>query len=412
MEAAADPTSPAVARFSGARSSRYAHVHATDLHGFSRLAIDGVLGTTSLVEQMHYAIRRVSGPSLRSADGRTRGITGLVYRSIHGVTGLVGGSLNLAFGQLVPRLPQAQSTPQRDRMLAILNGVLGDHLETTGNPLALHMALRYAGRPLSTDPAGLAAQLPEPRRKIAIFLHGLCMNDHHWAPVDAEDTPVDLPRRVEEATGYLPLHLNYNSGRPIARNGEQLAHLLEELTRNWPTPIDELALIGHSMGGLVARSAGHYAQRYGHAWSERSSRLIALGSPHHGAPLERIGHKVDQALALTPFSAPFTRLGAVRSAGITDLRHGRVVDPDQALLQPPRMRLYAVAATLADHAETWKSRTVGDGLVTVDSALGRHLDPDQQPLPHRQRVVTRSGHLQLLRHPDVADQVLDWLSDD
>ncbi len=390
---------------------RQAHWHATDLHGISRLAIDGVLGTTALVEQMHYAIGRVSGPTLPSANGRTRGITGLVYRSIHGVTGLVGGSLNLAFGQILPRLRLPHSTPQRDRLLAVLNGVLGDHLEATDNPLALRMALCHAGRPLPTNPAELAAKLPQPRRKIAIFLHGLCMSDHHWSPVDREDDQADLPRLVEETAGYLPLHLNYNSGRPIARNGKQLSDLLEDLTRNWPSPIDDLVLIGHSMGGLIARSACHYGELAGHTWMERSSRLIALGSPHHGAPLERIGHKVDQALALTPFSAPFTRLGGIRSAGITDLRHGQLIEPAHSLRQPRHLRLYTVAATLADDTEAWKSRTLGDGLVPVESALGRQLGP-HLPLPHRQKVVKQSGHLALLGHPEVADQVLDWLAED
>lgn len=405
--------------------NRDAHIHAADLHGLSRLAVDGVLGTTALVEQMHYAISRVSGPTLPSKNGRTRGITGLVYRSIHGITGLVGGTTDLAFRHIVPRLAPAQSTPQRDRALAVLNGVLGDHLESSANPLALKMSLRLGRQPLLPDPARLAALLPKSRPKIAIFLHGLCMSDHHWTPnTNASDQQADLPRLLEQAAGYLPLHLVYNSGRPIARNGREFAELLEALVRTWPEPIDDLVLIGHSMGGLVARSACHYGQLAGHAWTTRVSRLITLGSPHHGAALERIGHKVDQALALTPFTAPFTRLGRIRSAGIIDLRHGRLIDsaeppPGQgaaavqrpaAVFHPAHIRLYSVAATLADHAETLGSRTLGDGLVTVGSALGRHRDPRHCLPAYQQAVVTRTGHVQLLGHPEVARQVLTWLT--
>ena len=403
--------------------SKNAHFHAADLHGLSRLAVDGVVGTTALVEELHYAIGRVSGPSLPSSNKRTRGITGLVYRSIHGVTGLVGSTTDLVFRQIVSRLPSAPSTPQRDRALAVLNGVLGDHLEATSNPLALGMELRYAGTALVNDPMHLAAQFPDACPRVAIFLHGLCMSDHHWTPADDGHERADLPRLVHETAGFLPLHVYYNSGRTIVSNGQALAEQLEALVRYWPVPIAELALIGHSMGGLVARSALHQAKQNGHSWLAQTHRLITLGSPHHGAPLERIGHKVDQALALTPFTAPFTRLGRIRSAGIVDLRHGRLIDGDDPpagqkaeldqqtppLFHPPQLRLYTVAATLAERAGALKSRTLGDGLVTISSALGQHPDPERCLPVHGQAVITRTGHLQLLNHPEVARQVLIWL---
>ena len=388
----------------------HSHLHVSDLHGLSRLAVEGVLGTTDLVEQMHYAIARVSGPTLRSADGRTRGITGLVYRSIHGITGLVGRGADFAFGQVVPRLPAATSTPRRDRALAVLNGVLGDHLLATDNPLALAMTLRHGGRILPVDASDLAAQLPRRRRRIAVFLHGLCMSDHHWAPAEAEGEAANLPQWVDSRAGYLPLQLMYNTGLPISANGKALAGLLESMVRHWSDPIDELVLIGHSMGGLVARSACCHGAAAGHTWMEPTGRLITLGSPHLGAPLEAIGHKVDQALALTPFTAPFTRLARIRSAGITNLRDGRVTDhPRQTF--PEHVRHYAIAATLASDPDSPRSRTVGDGLVTVNSALGRHDDPGRGLRPHRQWIATSTGHLQLLHHPGAAGRVLEWLSE-
>ena len=405
--------------------NRDAHIHAADLHGLSRLAVDGVLGTTALVEQLHYAISRVSGPTLPSKDGRTRGITGLVYRSIHGITGLVGATTDLAFRQIVPRWSTAESTPQRDRALAVLNGVLGDHLEASNNPLAVKMSLRYAGTPLLPSSDRLAAVLPQSCTRVAIFLHGLCMSDHHWTPAGDRADEANLPQLLGEAAGYLPLHLYYNSGRAISRNGLEFAQLLESLIGLWPEAVEDLVLIGHSMGGLVARSACHYGHLANHAWTRQTRRLITLGSPHHGAPLERIGHKVDQALGLTPFTAPFTRLGRIRSAGIIDLRHGRLIDGDVPLpgqsarpghqtltpFHPPQLRVYTVAATLAEHAGAFKSRTLGDGLVTVSSALGQQDDPEHCLPAHGQAIVTRTGHLQLLGHPEVARQVLSWLSE-
>ncbi|MFW5815971.1 MAG: lipase family alpha/beta hydrolase [Wenzhouxiangella sp.] len=408
--------------------SAIGHLRPSDLHGLSRLSIDGVLGTTELVEQMHYAIGRVAGPSLPSRNGRTRGITGLVYRSIYGITGLVGATADLAFGQIVPRLKPAQSTPQRDRMLAVLNGVLGDHLEASKNPLALTMSLRHNGQPLSPAPDLLAAQLPQPRRKIAVFLHGLCMNDRHWTPAGDAPGRADLPRLLSATAGYLPLHLRYNTGRRISQNGRDFADQLEALLKAWPGPVDELVLIGHSMGGLVARSACHQAEASRHAWVTKTRRLITLGSPHHGAPLERIGHLVDRSLALTPFSRPFARLGAIRSAGILDLRHGNLVDADRQqagrlgsardrrvpLTLPVGLQLFTLGACLGESATEWRARVLGDGLVPVASALGRHPDPDHplQLAPAAQQILQGVGHLDLPTRAEAAQIVLGWLEGD
>ena len=392
-------------------SSSPIYLHPADVQGLSRLAIDGVIGTAGLVEQLHYAIARVSGPTLPARNGKMRGISGLVYRSIHGITGLVGSTTDRVFGQIVSRLAAPQSTPQRDRFLALLNGVLGDQLEATGNPLTLAMELRDAGTALVNDPSHLAARFPAARPRIAIFIHGLCMSDHHWTPTADGHERTDLPRLVHDAAGFQSLHVCYNSGRTIASNGLALAEQLEALVRHWPVPVAELALIGHSMGGLVARSALHHAELNGYSWPGQTQRLITLGSPHLGAPLERIGDKVDRALTLTPFSAPFARLGAIRSAGITDLRFGHLTQPGERLLQPRHVRVHAVAATLADDARALKSRTIGDGLVPVGSALGRHRDPEQRLPTHRTAVVPRTGHLELMHHPSVAGHLRNWLTE-
>ncbi len=390
------------------------HLHASDVQGLSLLTIEGVTGTAALVEQLHYAIARVSGPTLPARDGRMRGISGMVYRSIHGISRLVGHSIDFGFRQIVPRLPSAASTPQRDRFLAIVNGVLGDHLEAEDNPLALPMQIRHRGRALANDFRLWPSELSAPCRKRVVFIHGLCMTDHDWA---------ELASKVEQVDDATPVQLFYNSGRSIARNGQELANLLETLVGSRPEASEELVLIGHSMGGLLARSAVHHGLLAGQVWTDRLSRLITLGSPHHGAPLERIGYQVDRALALTPFSRPFTRLGRIRSDGILDLRDGRLFEstlPDEQpaasvdtdALLPPQVRIYAIAGTLADKARGLKSATLGDGLVTVDSALGQRLPDHQRPPHQRQKVMTQTGHLGLLSHPGVGRQIIEWLQDD
>lgn len=390
-----------------------AHLHPSDLQGLSRLAVQGVSGTTELVEQLHLAIARVSGPSWPSKDGRTRGITGQVYRSIQGITGLVGGTLDWSLSQIVPRLPSSESTPQRDRVLAALNGVLGDYLERSGNPLALTMNLRQGN---STETA-----LPPGQRRIAVFIHGLCMSAHDWSADPACAEQVDLPQLLEAQAGYQPLHLFYNTGRSIGANGRDFAQRLDSLVGQQGKAPDELILIGHSMGGLVARSAVAQGMLAEQAWTRRVSRLITLGSPHHGAPLEKIGHLVERALGLTPFSRPFARLGQMRSAGICDLRHGRLHETEGVTAEPcqgstiepgfpQQLRLYTIAGSLADSASSLKSNTIGDGLVTVGSALGGQLPAGQGP--QGRKVVTGAGHLRLLHHPEVANQIIDWLRDE
>jgi pimeloyl-ACP methyl ester carboxylesterase len=301
------------------------HLLPSDLHGLSRLAVDGVGGTVALVEQMHHTIARGSAPVGQSGSGRTRGITGLVYRSISGVTGVVGGTMGFAFEKIVPWLGSLETTPERDRWVSALNGVLGDYLADTDNPLALPMQLRHEGRAIDMAAGDFSALSGRPTGKLVIFIHGLCLSDACWTtPGSTASLPASLAGRLDATS----LTVYYNSGRHVSENGLELSRFLEELMIAWPEPIEEIVLIGHSMGGLVARSACHYAAGQGHHWPNRVRRLITLGSPHHGAPLERIGNKVDRLLTVSPYSAPFTRLGKIRSAGITDLRHGNVVEDD------------------------------------------------------------------------------------
>lgn len=403
--------------------SRLTHLHPSDIHGLSQLAVDGVIGTTAMVEQLHRTIAGIAPPVGQARVEPSRGITGLVYRSIYNVTGLVGTTSQFAFRKIVPRLSAPQSSQQRERMLALFNGVLGDHLEASGNPLAIPMRLRQQGRILTLEPAALARQVSEPGSKLLVAIHGLCMNDLQWAP--SAESGRCLPTRLRESHGYSPLFLNYNTGRHISTNGRELSELLEQLVMAWPTPVDELVLLGHSMGGLVARSACHHAALAGYSWPKRLRKLIMLGSPNHGAPLERIGNKVERLLSLSPYSAPFTRLGRIRSAGITDLRHGNLLDEDwldpdshdspedrrRPVRQLDHVEYHAVAATTDRHPDSRRSRWIGDGLVPLHSALGDHPDPNRRlliPATH-QLIVPATTHLGLLHHEQVHTTIERWL---
>ncbi|HEU0199697.1 MAG TPA: alpha/beta hydrolase [Burkholderiaceae bacterium] len=415
------------------------HIRPSDLRGLGRLTTDAVAGLTHLVEALHRNIIRAPGVLGTPASGPTTGITGLVYRSIRGVNKLVGGGLDAVLAQLVPLLgakSPSQSSPAREAVLAALNGVLGDYLVDTQSPLAIPMTLRHDGQPLELQRQALAAAIPQPSSKLLVLVHGLCMNDLQWnGPAASEqerargatdDEAANQPARLAHELGYTPVYLHYNSGRHISTNGRAFADLLEGLVRQWPVPVEELVIMGHSMGGLVARSACHYAAMAGHDWLRYLSKLVFLGTPHHGAPLERGGNWVDLLLGVSPYTVPFARLGKIRSAGITDLRHGNLLDEDwqgrdrfehsadrpRAVPLPTGVSCYAIAATTGKQAGDLGDRLLGDGLVPVKSALGRHEDSSLSlPFPaSRQWIGYGMNHLEMLRRPAVYEQVKRWLA--
>src|SRR5262249_8495568 len=316
------------------------------------------------------------------AQGSIRGIPGLAYGSIRGITRLVGTGLEAVLSQLAPTSSKRILSPESESVLAALNGIVGDHLAATNNPLAIPMRLRRGGRPLVLKRRELAARIPKAGPKLLVLVHGLCMNDLRWLRL-GHDHGAALARDL----GFTPVYLHYNSGLHISANGREFAALLERLVAAWPRPLDELVIVAHSMGGLVARSACHVGETAAHAWRPKLRKLVCLGSPHHGAPLERGGHWIDLFLGASRYSAPLARLGKIRSAGVTDMRFGSVMDehwaghdrfghagdPRSQLELPDGVQCYAIAATKSRGAG---GKLSGDGLVPVDSALGRHAKPE------------------------------------
>ncbi len=400
-------------------------VHPSDLRGASRLAIDAVIGVTQLVEAMHHNIASVSMPLGKPASGTTGGITGLAYRTVRGVTRLVGGGIDAALASLVALLGEQESSSARENIVAALNGVLGDYLAKTGNPLAVSMHWRSQGKTLVVEQSALAATFPDASGKLLVLVHGLCMSDQQWLRQDS-DASHDHGAALARDLGYTPVYLRYNSGLHISANGREFTAALEALVAAWPVPVEELTILAHSMGGLVARSAHHYGTSAGHHWPATLRSLIFLGTPHHGAPLERGGHWLDTILGVSPYTAPFTRLGKIRSAGITDLRFGDLRDEDwqgheqhkrakaarHALPLPAATRCYAIAATTGKKSGDMSDRILGDGLVPVASALGQHADPalDLSIPAARQWVGYGMNHMELLSSADVYQHIKQWLA--
>lgn len=375
-----------------------------DIRGASRLAIEATAGLVEIVERMHRTIQRPSWLIGRPPQAAPKG----VYRLVGDCVKLVGRASDLSLAPLSGVAPAADRSPRREAIVAALNGVYGDYLAAAANPLATEMSLRYRGRPVDlTNPSKAFAQPGDPAvtGKLLVLIHGLCMNDLQWLR-KGHDHGSALARDL----GYTPLYLRYNSGLHVAQNGRGLDKMLEKLVAHWPVPIRDLTLIGHSMGGLVARSACHHARR--RSWPKHLRKMVFLGTPHLGAPLERGGRGLDFLLELSPYSAPLATIGTRRSAGIGDLCRGSITSGrHREIALPVGVRCYAAAAMLGARRGIVAGRLVGDGLVPLDSALGRHAG-SARSLPIMLRdtwVGSQMGHLALLYRAEVYTRLRSWL---
>jgi pimeloyl-ACP methyl ester carboxylesterase len=349
----------------------------------AHLAGRAAAGVASLVEGVH---RAVSDRVERVTDGGTGGlatpihavqevVTTGVYAAVRG--GLALGSR--AAGMVAAR--RASGSPVRDGLLvAALNGATGGLLAEEDNALAI---------PLRVEP------VPPHTAKVAVLIHGLGESPSSWKhDPDYRTLLADL--------GWTPALVHYNSGRRIEHSGADLADELERLLASWPlAPVTDVALIGHSMGGLVARSSVVHGVHHAHTWVDMTSRLVTLGSPHEGAPLARLGHRARGWLTRLPETRPFGGLlDFARAPGIDDLRHGTV--GECAAEWPEHIRVATIGATLHRNADHPVSRVLGDLLVTVDSATsavsGRRSAED---------AVHLGGlhHFDLLGHPEVAAEL-------
>ncbi len=349
---------------------------------------------------------------------------------------LVDDTARAAAPELEPAVPMRSDAMMSaaivgDATLGLVNGFVGDRLFARANGLDLGLALRI--RDHYVDPtreeglregiaAAFAAGPKPPGARVAVFAHGLATTEWSWV-LEAQnyhgDPSVTFGVLLERDLGITPVYVRYNTGRHISTNGRALAGALDALVRNYPVPIEELVLIGHSMGGLVSRSACHYGAEASMPWVPLVKRVFALGSPHEGAPVEKLGFAL--ASALGSIDLPGTRITAEilerRSAGIRDLRFGSLVEADwwsrdpDAVAEPkatrvpllPHIAYHFVSATVTRDPDHPLGRLVGDSLVRVSSGEAASMVESHFPIER-----TRFGgilHHQLQNHPDVYEVI-------
>jgi PGAP1-like protein len=363
------------------------------------------------------ALGEVAAPARIAHDG----IAALVYSAVGTI-----GSLTIRSGSVVASLtrpddaPSIEARPLGRIAVGALNGAFGDRLAQHGSALGTALAIRLGGEEVPPTNDALGAAYPEASPRLAVFLHGLCETEDAWLLHADRHRPYG--ERLRAQHGYTPLYVRYNTGRHISENGRDLAALLNELCREWPVPVDEIALIGHSMGGLVSRSACHYGA--GSDAIARVRHVFSLGSPHRGAQLERLAHAAGAALHRLPETRAAANALRLRSVGIRDLYHGYLVDEDWAGYDPDAFLVaaareipfletashYFVAATLSDDPNAPVGRLLGDLLVLRPSAWGQRRRTERLRFPiENYRSVGRAHHFDLLNHPAIAEELVRWL---
>jgi pimeloyl-ACP methyl ester carboxylesterase len=364
---------------------------------------------------------RAVGPQGAAVRVIHDGISGGVYAGLKSASRAAGtGADALLSRREATEGPALSTHPKGALALAALNGLIGDRLERESSPLHVRLAIRVHGRPVPAEPEAVAEAFPDATPRIVVFLHGLMETEHAWRYGGQETYGARLRREI----GATPVEVRYNTGRHVSANGRSLADELEALTQAWPVPVESVALVGHSMGGLAARSACHQAAERGDEWVRKVRHVVSLGTPHMGAPLEEAVHVAAAGLAALPETRPFGNFLRRRSAGIRDLRRGSLVDEDWQGRDPDALRAAAcrevplldgathcfVSATITDSDRHPVGRLIGDWLVLQPSASGRSR---RRRIPFRDEDGLHVGgahHLALLNHPAVYERLRGWLA--
>ncbi len=391
-----------------------------ELRALTTLGFDELARATGGIGQVQRAISgrvfRAVGPGAALVRPVHQTITQGVYRGLGAGTRAVG----LAAGAMAGRRsgPPMSSTRTGSAVIAAITGLTGDKLEEEGSPLAQPMALRVKGEPVPLEPDALAAAFPNATPQIVVFLHGLMETEFSWGTGETYGT------RLERDLGYTPMTVRYNSGLRISQNGRCLSELMDELVAAWPVEVERIALVGHSMGGLVARSACYRGAEDGAAWAQLVKTSVSLGTPHLGAPLEQAVHYLSAGLARLPETRPIANFLRRRSGGIRDLRQGSLVDEDWRDCDPDALRAAAcaeipllegathcfISATVTRSDRHPVGRLIGDALVLKPSATGRGRT---RRIPFEEEFgmhVGGANHFALLNHPAVYEKLRAWLT--
>lgn len=403
-----------------------------EIRAAGSLVGDGLAAAVGTVRDVHRAVSgrvfAALGPVALPVRVVHDGIAGGVYAVVRGAHTVLPRMVSAAVASGAPPGQSSLSATAPGALaFAGINGLWGDTLRGRHPDLALPMAVRTSGSDVPLTRDALAAAFPRATARIVLFAHGLCETEAFWALYSRRYHGTDRSThgsRLEHDLGYTPVYLRYNSGLRVSDNSQRLAALLDGLVAGWPVPVEEIALVGHSMGGLVVRGACHQGATGPYRFTPLVRHVVCLGTPHLGAPLEKGLNAVAWLLSRFPETRPAARLLNTRSVGIKDLRFGALVeadwrdaDPDEFLrdrcTETPFLAhatYYFIGATLTASHDHTLAGIVGDLFVQFSSASGqgrRRRIPFAVENGHH---LGGAHHFELLNHPDVYRQLRRWLS--
>jgi pimeloyl-ACP methyl ester carboxylesterase len=243
-----------------------------------------------------------------------------------------------------------------------------------------------------------------------VFIHGLLGNPANFsAMIDSlADEPAVRAR-------FQVLTFRYNSLQSIPESGLRLAKALDDARRRFDpegreASFERVVLVGHSMGGLVAKAASHAVDRQGlelvQARSEveelrrasRVARYIFIATPHRGAPIDRGAiRSVGSWLARSVSPPPSARGSQSSSVDQLVWEHPLLAELERARVKRGAP-FHSIIAALGDPA----AEVPTDGLVPVASA---------RLVGAQSEVVVRTHHF-CLDQPEVIGEVRRILIDD
>jgi pimeloyl-ACP methyl ester carboxylesterase len=396
-----------------------------EVRALSALAFDDLRSFPGAIRDMHLGIAQRAFRGVGPAATPVKLVHDALSSRAYGAIGTGASGLGKAVDAAMERHGVGEqtslSTTQKGSFgLAVLSGLIGDRLERDGSALHQPASVRMHGERLGLDESSLRDAFPQATPRLVLFIHGLTGDEFCWS-WGAEDA---YGARLACDLGCTALYLRYNSGLHISENGRTVAALLGELVQAWPVEVRQIALVGHSMGGLVARSAAHQAHEHDQEWVRHVQHLVSLGTPHLGAPLEQGVHLAAAALHKLPETRMLSSFLRRRSAGIRDLRYGSLVDEDWRGRDPEALRAIAcqevpllphathcfVSATITPNPNHPLGRLLGDILVLKPSATGHGRT---RRIPFREEHGHHVGgthHLALLNHPEVYEHLHNWLT--
>ncbi|NYD42576.1 alpha/beta hydrolase [Nocardioides panaciterrulae] len=353
-------------------------------------------------DRFHGLTRRTTGPAAAVPHLAHRGIAAAVYGGLS--AGLRATSRGLDRAAATGLGPRLDERPAGRFLASAVNGLIGDRLRDERPLMAIPLAVRVGGRDVVPRADALAEAFPDATGRVVVLLHGLCEDESHWGR-GREQVGATYAETLA-AAGWTPVLLRANTGLGLRENGAGLSALLQHLVEQWPVEVERIALVGHSMGGLVMRAAGAVAATAERPWAQRVSDVVTLGTPHLGAPLARgVGHG-SRGMAVLPETAAFGRILDWRSIGVHDLVAGLTEDVPPL----PHARYHLVAATLTRSAGHPLAEVLGDLLVRPESAYGRDAR-GRELFPGADLLhVGGTGHFGLLNHPEVHRALTAWLA--